>query len=341
MSKIFLSYVRADSEADAGRLADTLTREIPDINLFIDVRDIAYGANWKRVIERAIEDSVMLLCSMGPGWKLSPPVELELALALKSNVPVVPILFRKADIIALTDNLPPTVAELRDRNAISIEHYTWERDVGPLIDLIKKVHSEPSRARVIIDPPDPKRLLEIELLSSIDAAGLLNYAQDLAECLGDAAVFAEAKEAAVVFEIERKRKREYDLEMSNAGFFYRNIRGPEPKLIQILQAAKTRLQIEQDIRELLETNFGLYQKHQGYLYRKVAQYLGDEALLAELTELYQEFVDAVEDYKNGGTPIRHPSEPAKEFDEMLITAKKRLSAELPGITKRYPDRKWP
>jgi hypothetical protein len=343
MNKIFLSYVRADTEADTGRLADTLKRELPDAELFIDARDIEYGANWKRIIERAIEDSVILLCAIGPEWKLSPAVEFELAIALKSNVSVVPILFRKANLVTLTDDLQPEVAEMKDRNAISIEHYNWDQDVAPLIDLIRKVLSEPSRARVIIDPPDPKSLLGIDP-SSLNVAGLLNYAQDLAECLGDEEVFGEAKEAAVHFEEELKRKREYDIEMSNAGFFYRNIRGPQPRLIQIVQAAKKRLEIEQDVRELLDTNFGLYRKPSSdteYLYRKVARYLDDEALLSELTDLYQEFVEAVEDIKKGGMPIRHPSEPGKEFDAVLAAAKKRLSAELPGITKRHPDRKWP
>jgi TIR domain len=339
MSKIFLSYVHADSEADAGRLADTLASEFPDANLFIDARDIELGTNWKRVIERAIEDSVILLCAMGPDWKLSPAVELELAQAFRSNVPVVPILFREAQIVALTDALPPHIAELKDRNAISIEHGSWHRDVARLIDLIRKVLSEPSRARVIIDPPDSKRLLEIEP-SPFDSVELLNYAQDLAECLEDPEVFAEAKDAVVHFETELEQKREYDSEMMNLWGAYRNIRGPEPRLIQIVQAAKKRLQIEQDVRDLLGFDFALYRNSYELAdqYRKVALYLNDDKLLAELAELHQEFLAAVDDFKNGG--MSQPSVPKQEFEEILSAAKKRLRAELPGITKRYPDRKW-
>ena len=274
---------------------------------------------------------------MGPDWKLSPAVELELAQAFKSNVPVVPILFREAQIVALTDALPPHIAELKDRNAISIKHVSWHRDVAPLIELIRKVLSEPSRGRVIIDPPDPKRLLEIEPSPFDSSIQLLNYAQDLAECLEDTEVFAEAKDAVVHFETELKHKWEYELEMKHPSGAYQNIRGPQPRLIKIVQAAKKRLQIEQDIRDLVGFDFGLYKNSYELAdhYRKVALYLHDDKLFAELAELHQEFSDAVDDFRNGG--MSQPSVPKQEFEEIISAAKKRLRAELPGITKRYPD----
>jgi hypothetical protein len=334
--KIFLSYVRADSEADTGRLVDTLKRDLHDAKLFIDVDNIEYGANWKRVIERAIEDSAIILCAMGPDWKLSPAISLELSIALKSNIPVVPVLFRDADLIVLTDGLESEIAELRDRNAISINHNTWHRDITPLIDFLKKVLSDPARARVIIDPPNPESLLEFNPSSSFNIKILVNYAQDLSECLADEDLFAKAKEAAVNFDTELKKKQEYDLDMRNSGFFYRNIRAPEPKLMQIIEGAKSRLKIEMDIRQLLNQSWTPVQ------YQKAAQYLNDKNLLSKLTALQKEFTFNIKDYKEGGMTSSDEIREAKaELDKAIYAAKERLSAELPGITKRYPERKWP
>jgi len=337
MTKVFLSYVRGDTEADTGRLADTLNAQLPGINLFLDVDDVGFGENWQRIVARAIEDSVVLLCVMGPGWKTSEAVELELDLAFKSNVPVVPVLFRKANFAQLTNDLRSQVAELKYRNAITIEHGTWLRDVAPLIDLLKKIISNPSHARVITDPPDPKRLLEIEP-SFYDVKHYLNYAQDLAECLADEEVYTQAKEAAQHFETERKRKLEYDDEMRNLWGAYRNIRHPEPMLIQIVHAARERLKIEQHIRDLFENGF---RENDHDLVMQIPLYLDDDALLLKLKELKEQFRDSVEEYKTGGWPMYHPNEAKAELDKALTEAKKRLKAEIPGITKRYPDRKWP
>ncbi len=250
MSKIFISYVRADSEADTGRLSDTLTRELPDATLFLDARDIVLGTNWKRIVEREIEETAVVLLIMGPDWGLSDAVELELTLAFRSNVSVVPILFRNADIVELTREIPDRVAELRDRHALQINHATWERDTTPLVELLKKIVADPLRARIIIDPPDPERLLAADLSSSNKIA-LVNYAQDLAECLADEQVYRDAKKAAEHFEEDCRRKREYDSEMSSLWGAYKNIRAAPPILNQIVEAGRKRLEIEQKAREVL------------------------------------------------------------------------------------------
>lgn len=331
-TKIFLSYVRADTEADTGRLFDTLSRELPGANLFLDVADIELGANWKRIIERAVEDSVILLCIMGPGWRLSPPIYLELTIALKSNVPIVPILFRGADLIALTNDMEADIAELKDRNAISINHKTWLQDISPLIVLLKNILADPLRARVIIDPPNPENLLKQER-ESLNVNRLLNYAQDLAECLDDNSVFEKAKKAALHFDSELKEKWKYDSEMIRYGGFYQNFRAADPTLIQIVEAAKKRLKIELNITQLIRKDWSLRD------YEKIAQYLDDKDLYAELVMLNNNYSNSIEECKNGG--YNYIVEAKEELNQAVFAAINRLKAELPGITKRYPDRNWP
>jgi hypothetical protein len=91
MSKVFISYRHDDSEAEAGRLYDPLAAELGREALYKDVENITIGRNWKRAIREALADSAAVLFVMGPDWRLSPPIEFELQLALTSEVPVVPI----------------------------------------------------------------------------------------------------------------------------------------------------------------------------------------------------------------------------------------------------------
>ncbi len=331
MNKIFISYVRADSEADTGRLSDTLRRELPDVVLFLDARDLELGTNWKRVVERAIQDSVVVLLIMGPDWRLSDAIKLELTLAFRSNVSVVPILFRNADISALTREIPTQIQELKDRHALRIDHAAWESDTAPLVELLRKIVADPTRARVIIDPPNPEKLLTTEP-SSENKNELVNYAQDLAECLADEQIYQDAKNAAEHFEEDYKRQRKYDSEMDNLWGAYKSIRATPPLLNQTVDAGRKRLEIEQKAWTVLRLDCPI---------RLLAQFLDDEQLLTNLTELHREFREAVEELKYDGMPIRPPKELKNELDEAIAKAKARLRAELPGITKKYPDRKWP
>jgi hypothetical protein len=84
--RVFLSYHRADSEADAGRLADTLKRRLGVERVFTDVTDIEFGASWKRVVERTLHGSVALLLVAGPGWTLTEPVAYEVDAALDAGI---------------------------------------------------------------------------------------------------------------------------------------------------------------------------------------------------------------------------------------------------------------
>jgi hypothetical protein len=159
MSRVFVSYRHQDSEADAGRLYDTLAAELGQEALYKDVENIAIGRNWKRAVREALADSAAVLFVMGPDWRLSPAIEFELQLALASDVPVVPILVRKADLVQLTSGLPAPLSEISERKAVTVNHASWSRDCRELLEMLKRVLADPARARVLIEPPDPRVLL--------------------------------------------------------------------------------------------------------------------------------------------------------------------------------------
>ena len=84
-------------------------------------------------------DSAAVLFVMGPDWRLAPAIEFELQLVLKSKVPVVPVLVRKADLVQLTGGLPPPLSEISERKAVTMNHASWLRDSRDLIETLKRV----------------------------------------------------------------------------------------------------------------------------------------------------------------------------------------------------------
>jgi len=77
-SRVFVSYHRADTEADAGRLVDTLRRHLGDESVFVDVSGVQPGSNWERVVDHALTKSVVLLLVVGPLWKATESILYEL-----------------------------------------------------------------------------------------------------------------------------------------------------------------------------------------------------------------------------------------------------------------------
>lgn len=118
-TKIFISYRRSDARHIAGRMYDRLAQEFGDDEIFFDVDSIPVGVDFRSHITGSLKDSAVVLAIVGPAWvnkqwsaKRSffspgrPPedfVETEIALAIASGVPVIPVL---VDNVAM----PPAVA---------------------------------------------------------------------------------------------------------------------------------------------------------------------------------------------------------------------------------------
>lgn len=138
MRAIFVSYRRHDAEGEAGRLFDDLVEQFGEHSVFMDVAAIEAGRDFRKAIDESIATCGVLLAIIGIGWldgkndaglrRLDDPndfVRMEIASALKRDIPVVPVLVRGAR-MPRADQLPEDVRELAYRNAVELTHVRWK-----------------------------------------------------------------------------------------------------------------------------------------------------------------------------------------------------------------------
>ena len=148
MSNVFISYRRSDSEGEAGRLADDLSRRFGENAVFMDVDTIRPGRDFRKAIDESIRSCNALLAMVGPDWfgaadahgnqRLSDEsdyVRVEIASALKRDIPVIPVLVRGARMPS-ADTLPKDLEDLAYRNAVELTHARWRSDVQFLMDAL-------------------------------------------------------------------------------------------------------------------------------------------------------------------------------------------------------------
>ena len=137
--RIFISYRRSDSAGHAGRLRDDLTRLL-GATVFMDVADIAPGAQFERVIDSELGSCGVVLAVIGPRWQEAfdthrdgtDYVRLELRQALgHAGVTVVPVLVQGATLPAASE-LPGDIASLASRQAFALRDDRWSDDVAYL-----------------------------------------------------------------------------------------------------------------------------------------------------------------------------------------------------------------
>jgi hypothetical protein len=146
--KIFVNYRRSDAQGFAGRLADSLTRHFGSERVFRDVTGIDYGADFEQVIVERIEQACAVIVVIGDGWlnavddqgnaRLSDEndyVVREIEAALAGGIVVVPVLIGGAT-MPRREELPPRLADLANRNAITISDERWAFDVERLAKVL-------------------------------------------------------------------------------------------------------------------------------------------------------------------------------------------------------------
>jgi hypothetical protein len=338
MSKVFISYRHDDSEADAGRLYDTLAAELGQEALYKDVENITIGRNWKRAIREALADSAAVLFVMGPDWRLSPPIEFELQLALASEVPVVPILVRRTDLQQLTSSSPAPLSEISERKAVTVNHASWLRDCRELIETLKRVLADPARARVLIEPPDPRVLLNEDNWPAVNNRDrLLTYAQDLGECLCDP-------------EVRKRAEASYGRFYEETFDEYYRMHNIPPALLGVVQSGLQRLSIEQYVRDLLnrcppERDWAALAPTAASLGELLGEPSIGERAWSEFNDIQEEIAELSRSRGDSGDPEIILSSQA-HLNNIVQSAKARLLEEIPGIdrpgfTKIYPERPWP
>lgn len=132
MSKISISYRRADSEAMTGRIFDRLIAHYGKEAIFRDIEDIPAGIDFRQHINETLLKTNVLLAVVGPKWlgggrggserinEESDPVRVEVETALRRRMPIIPVLIGNTRMPG-SDQLPPSLKDFSFRNAVKID----------------------------------------------------------------------------------------------------------------------------------------------------------------------------------------------------------------------------
>jgi hypothetical protein len=145
MGTMFISYRRSDSATVSGRIYDYLARTFGENNVFKDVYAIPPGVNFAQYIDNHIRTCSVLLAVIGSEWanasdqnglrRVEDPndfVRLEIELALKRKIPIIPVLVGGATMPS-ANILPPSLHNLTLQNAVVVRTQTdFDGDMGRL-----------------------------------------------------------------------------------------------------------------------------------------------------------------------------------------------------------------
>jgi len=132
MSKIIISYRRADSAAISGRIFDRLASHYGDEAVFMDVDKIPFGTDFREHIRKVLLEGDILLAVIGPNWlgkgadgtirikDEADPVRVEVETALRQKTRVIPVLVDGAAMPA-TGDLPDALRDLAYLNAAPLD----------------------------------------------------------------------------------------------------------------------------------------------------------------------------------------------------------------------------
>jgi hypothetical protein len=155
MHEIFISYRRIDTEESGGHLYDNLRDSFGRDSVFMDTRpgSIAWGADWERSLNDALNGCEALIALIGPQWatcerspglrRLDVPddwVRGEIAAVLRRSKPVFPVRLRGVPAPS-EDQIPDELRSLgfHKRQAYPISEGNWEADTRRLFDALATV----------------------------------------------------------------------------------------------------------------------------------------------------------------------------------------------------------
>jgi len=157
LSAVFISYRREDSQQAAGRLSSDLKARFGPERVFIDVTGVELGRDFRKSIDTNLATCGVVLAVIGPGWlnardgsgrrRLDDPkdfVRVELANALKRDIPVIPIRVDGAA-VPNAEQLPDDLVNLSFRNAFELTHSQWEPSVRELVERLVPLVGRPRR----------------------------------------------------------------------------------------------------------------------------------------------------------------------------------------------------
>jgi phosphatidylserine/phosphatidylglycerophosphate/cardiolipin synthase-like enzyme len=141
MPRIFISYRRADTQSITDRIYDYLADIFGKQNVFQDVFDIDYGADFREVLQKQVQACDVLLVVIGSQWlsikntegerrldQENDSVRIEVETGLKNpSTRVIPVLVDGAK-LPLESELPESLRELRFRNGVEVRYNPYFDD---------------------------------------------------------------------------------------------------------------------------------------------------------------------------------------------------------------------
>ncbi|OLC26324.1 MAG: hypothetical protein AUH40_04345 [Chloroflexi bacterium 13_1_40CM_65_17] len=195
--RIFISYRRDDAAGDAGRLYDALIARFGKGSVFMDVDTIQPGADYRDVINQAVESCEVLVTVIGKGWlsladgaggrRLDDPGDLvrqEIQTALDRKILLVPALVQGAH-MPRADQLPTSLGRLARRNAFEISYARWQYDVERLIASLEQ---PTEKKRVLRHTPALQLTSFVDRESDVDEVKKLLRSQRLVTLVGPSGV---------------------------------------------------------------------------------------------------------------------------------------------------------
>jgi hypothetical protein len=178
MPKIFISYRREESKAEAGRIYDRLRSRFGRTAVFMD-DDIPLGGDFPRYIKENLNQCLVMIAVIGPDWAgvsgavrridhSRDFVRIEIEEALARGLTLLPVLINGATMPDVSE-LPPSIAGLADRNAIVLNQGPDFNDqIGRLVKAIRAVLKEAGQANAAEGPeslsPDRDRPSQVSVL---------------------------------------------------------------------------------------------------------------------------------------------------------------------------------
>lgn len=169
MPTIFVSYRRSDSQDVTGRIYDRLAVKYSKKQVFKDVDSIPLGVSFPMYLKQMLGKAGMALVIIGPTWlnvkdekgqrRLDDPndfVRLEVETALRTGMPVIPVLVSNAQMPQASD-LPGSMQKLMARNGIAVRpDPDFNKDIIRLLTGIEHLEKLIARAGKRVKDSDAK-----------------------------------------------------------------------------------------------------------------------------------------------------------------------------------------
>jgi pimeloyl-ACP methyl ester carboxylesterase len=132
MQKIVISYRRADSAWTVRSIFDRLAAHYGTDSVFMDIDAIPLGSDFRGHIEQALREADFVVAVVGPDWvgarkrgrsrinDENDPVRIELEMALRCGVPIIPVLANRAT-MPQADDLPDSLRDFTFHNAAEVD----------------------------------------------------------------------------------------------------------------------------------------------------------------------------------------------------------------------------